>query len=76
MKTLTLSGDVAVFDTIQQTIAGSFPGGQALVFGLKENGVGYVYDARNAALIPGDVKAKVDALRDDIVAGRITVPSE
>lgn len=68
--------DVAVFDTIQQTIDGKFPGGQALVFGLKENGVGYVYDARNAPQIPAEVKAKVDALRDDIVAGRITVPSE
>ena len=68
--------DVAVFDTIQQTIDGKFPGGQALVFGLKENGVGYVYDARNAPQIPAAVKAKVDALRDDIVAGRIPVPSE
>lgn len=68
--------DVAVYDTIQQTIDGRFPGGQALVFGLKESGVGYVYDARNAPQIPSEVKAKVDGLRDDLIAGRITAPSE
>jgi basic membrane protein A len=68
--------DVAVYDTIEQALAGRFPGGQSLVFGLKDSGVGYVYDARNAAQIPSEVKAKVDGLRDDIIAGRITVPSE
>src|SRR5262249_26053299 len=41
--------DVAVYDTIKESMNGQFPGGQALVFGLKEKGVGYVYDTRNAS---------------------------
>jgi basic membrane protein A len=68
--------DTAVFDTIEDTIAGTFPGGQVHVFGLKEKGVDYVYDANNQALIPADVHAKVEALRAEIEAGTIVVPSE
>lgn len=68
--------DVAVFDTIKETQAGQFPGGQARVYGLEQNGVGYVYDTRNANLIPPGVKGQVDSLRLDIMAGRIQVPAE
>jgi basic membrane protein A len=68
--------DVAVFETIKQTMNGQYPGGQARVYGLKENGVGYVYDARNASLIPASVKAMVDSLGREIVAGKISVPTE
>ena len=68
--------DVAVFDTIQDTIEGTFPGGQVHVFGLKEKGVDYVYDDKNKAMIPDDVHAKVEALRTEIESGAIVVPSE
>jgi basic membrane protein A and related proteins len=68
--------DVAVYETIKQAMDGQFPGGQARVYGLKENGVGYVYDARNANLIPAHVKAVVDSLGREIIAGKIQVPSE
>ena len=68
--------DVAVFDTIKETMDGQFPGGQARVYGLKDKGVGYVYDARNASLIPASVRATVDSLGQEIIAGRISVPSE
>jgi len=44
-------------------------------FGLAEHGVGYVYDAQNRELIPDTVRARVDSLSADIVAGRIHVPS-
>ena len=64
----------AVFDTIQGAKAGSFRGG-IREFGLAENGVDWVYDERNRALIPDHAKATVDSLRTEIVAGRITVPS-
>ena len=67
--------EVAVFNTIRDRQAGQFPGG-VHVFGLAEDGVGWVYDDRNRALVPDPVKAKVDSLRDEIVAGRITVPSQ
>ena len=53
---------------------GTFTGG-VQQFGLAENGVGYVYDANNKALIPDAVRATLNALTADIIAGRITVPS-
>jgi len=65
--------DTAVFDTIKEAAAGHWTGG-VQSFGLKEDGVGWVYDEHNKALVPDAVKARVDSLRDEIVAGRITVP--
>lgn len=68
--------DVAVFEVIRGTIAGSFPGGQVQVLGLEEKGVDYVYDENNKAMIPADVHTRVEALRQEIESGAITVPSE
>ena len=67
--------DVAVFDTIQETLQGRWSGG-IQVFGLAEEGVTWVYDDRNRALIPDRAKATVDSLRGEIVAGRIVAPTE
>ncbi len=67
--------EIAVFNCIKDARAGQFRGG-VQVFGLAEDGVGWVYDERNRALIPDVVKARVDSLRDAIVAGRIAVPSQ
>ncbi len=44
-------------------------------YGLAEGGVGYVYDERNRPLIPNDVHARIEAIKRDIISGRITVPS-
>jgi basic membrane protein A len=66
--------DVAVFDMIQRVKNGTFQGG-VYEFGLAQNGVGYVYDQHNRALIPDSVHARLEQLKADIVAGRITVPS-
>ena len=68
--------DVAVYDTIKDVNDGTFPGGQVRIFGLKEKGVDYVYDDKNKAMIPDDVHAKVEALRAEIEAGTIVVPTE
>ena len=65
--------DTAVFDCIRETAAGHWHGG-VRVFGLKENGVGWVYDTKNQALIPAPVKTTVDSLERLIVAGNIVVP--
>jgi basic membrane protein A len=67
--------ETAVLDCVRQAKDGTFQGG-VHVFGLKEKGVGWVYDQHNKALIPDAVKARVDSLEAEIVAGRITVPSE
>jgi basic membrane protein A len=42
---------------------------------LKEGGVGYVYDERNRNLIPDSVHTRIEQLKQEIIAGRIKVPS-
>lgn len=66
--------DAAVFDAIKRVKDGTFKGG-IYQFGLKEQGVGYVYDANNRKLIPDSVRARVEQLREEIIAGKIQVPS-
>jgi basic membrane protein A len=66
--------DNAVYDAIQKVKEGRFSGG-IYQYGLAESWVGYVYDKNNQRLIPPDVRARLEQLRQDIVAGRITVPS-
>lgn len=66
--------DAAVFDAIQRVQNKTFAGG-IYSFGLKEGGVGYIYDEKNKHLIPDDVHARVEQLKQEIIAGRIKVPS-
>jgi basic membrane protein A len=66
--------DVAVFDMIKRAQDHTFKGG-IYTFGLAQNGVGYVFDEHNRALIPDTVRARLESLKADIIAGRITVPS-
>jgi basic membrane protein A len=60
---------------VDVAVAGAFdgvkPGVQAL--GLKEGGVDYALDQHNAKLVGAEMKAKVDAAKADIIAGRISV---
>ncbi len=67
-------GEIAVFEIIRAVVEGRFSGGMR-VFGLSEGGVDYVHDGPHAAGIPEDVKKKVEALRADVVAKRVAVPS-
>jgi basic membrane protein A len=66
--------DAAVYEAIARVQGGTFRGGIEQ-FGLKEQGVGYVYDANNRALIPDSTRARVEALRDSVIAGHIAVPA-
>ena len=59
--------DVAVYTALK-----SWKGG-VQVLGLKEGAVDYALDEHNAKLIPAPLKAKVDAVKADIVAGKIKV---
>jgi basic membrane protein A len=65
--------DVAVFELIRELKEGRWQGG-VRTFGLADDGITWVYDQRNQALIPAPAKATVDSLRGEIVAGRIQVP--
>lgn len=64
----------AVYETIKAVKEGRFKSGKQ-VLGLAENGVGIVYDDNNKAMIPEDIYKKVMALREEIIAGKIEVPS-
>lgn len=66
--------DVAVFEATRWTKEGTFRGG-IHELGLKEGGVGYVYDDNNRSLIPPAVIARIEQLKQEIIAGRIKVPS-
>lgn len=65
--------DEALFGVVKSVLEGTFQGG-IFELGLAERGVDYVYDEKNRALIPDSVRARVEALRAEIVAGRIVVP--
>lgn len=65
--------DVAVFETIKAVVEHRFHGG-AQVFGLADSGVDYIHDGPHAEGIPDDVKARVQELRGEVVAGKIVVP--
>ncbi|MFN3861850.1 MAG: BMP family protein [Roseateles sp.] len=59
--------DVAVYNVLK----GWKPGVQVL--GLKEGGVDYAVDEHNAKLLTPALKAKVDAVKADIIAGKVKV---
>ena len=66
--------DNAVFDAIKRVKEKRFKG-RIYQYGLAEDGVGYVYDTNNEKMIPAAVRARVEALKQEIIAGRISVPS-
>jgi basic membrane protein A len=67
--------DVAVFDMINRVRSHEFKGG-VYTFGLAQNGVGYVYDEHNRAMIPDSIRARLESIKADIIAGKVHVPSE
>lgn len=66
--------DEAVFQTARDVQNGTFQGGIRQL-GLAERGVGYVYDDNNRAQIPDTVRARLQTIEADIIAGRIRIPS-
>ncbi|MGH2821222.1 MAG: BMP family lipoprotein [Actinomycetota bacterium] len=69
--------DVAVHDTIEQVSNDEFTSGTQ-VFGLKEDGVGYAVNKYNdnERLLSQDIQSELEKLKEAIVGGEITVPSE
>ncbi len=63
--------DVAVYNIMKDGVKGFQPGIHAL--GLKEGGVDYAMDDNNKALVTADMKAKVEAAKADIIAGKLPV---
>ena len=65
--------DEAVFATIQETKAGKFSGGVKR-FGLGNKGIDYAFDQYNAKILTESVRKRADALKAEIIAGKIVVP--
>jgi basic membrane protein A len=64
--------DVAVYDAMK---AGADVETGVFVLGLAEDGVGYALDEYNASLVSDEMKAAVDAARQQIIDGKIEVVS-
>jgi len=64
--------DVAAYNSFKTMQAGTWKG-DVQVLGLKEGGVDWALDQYNEKLITPEMKAKVDAAKADIIAGKITV---
>jgi len=65
--------DIAVQTVVNDYAHGDFPGGKTVTFGLKENGVGLSPMTYTKNLIPAAFITKVDALKQDILDGKIKV---
>ena len=64
--------DQGIYLAIQDVQNGTFTGGRNLVFDLKNGGVGL---GKTSPKVPKAIMAKVDDLKAQIIAGKITPPS-
>ncbi len=62
--------DVAVFDAIKAVVDGTFQGGK-YVGTLKNNGVGIAPFHDFEAKVPAELKAEIEQIKADIIAGKI-----
>lgn len=60
----------SIYDTIGQAKSGTAKYGELEIYGLKNDGVGLVY---NDAIVPADVKKRVDDAKDKVLKGEIKV---
>ena len=69
--------DNVAYDSIKEFMEGNFQGGTTRVMGLKEEGVDMVYNPDDSvtAFIPQEVRDQIEAIRADIISGKITVPA-
>jgi basic membrane protein A len=67
--------DRAIVETVKDALNGRFHGG-IKELGLKEDGVGYVYNDKNRNMIGEEVHKKVEGLKAKIISGEIIVPKE
>ncbi|MBX2824218.1 MAG: BMP family ABC transporter substrate-binding protein [Gammaproteobacteria bacterium] len=64
--------DVAAYNTFKDAMDDNWTSG-IQVLGLAEEGVGWALDEHNAALVNDEMKAAVDKIREEIIAGNIKV---
>ncbi len=66
--------DNAVFEIIREEKEGTFRGGRAVLFDVRSKGVDYIYDEHNRSLIPDQIHARVEEIREKVISGEIRVP--
>jgi len=64
--------DVAAYNTFKDAMDDNWTSG-IQVLGLAEDGVGWALDEHNAALVSDEMKATIEKVREDIIAGEIAV---
>ncbi len=72
LTSMVKNTDKAVHQVIKETANGKFKGG-VHANGLKEGGVGYVYNEKNKDLIGEETHKKVEELKAKIISGEIKV---
>lgn len=75
LTSMTKQADVSVFDAIAAAKKDELGAGMR-VLGLAEQGVDYVHEGAHGALIPAAVRARVEALRREVIEGKRQVPFE
>ncbi len=75
LTSMTKNVGGAVFETVKSCVMGKFSGGLN-TFGLKENGVGFIYNDQNRSLIPKETYERVLELQAKIISGDLVVPVE
>lgn len=75
LTSMTKHIDVAVFESVKAFVEGNFTGGLKTL-GLKENGVGFVYNDQNRNRIGEEIHGRIEVLRTKIIAGELSVPVE
>ncbi len=68
--------DNAVYDTTKKAVDGTLKGGDNVLYGIKEDGVGLSPYHEWDAKLPADIKSMVDKAKADVVSGAYTVPDK
>ncbi|MFB6222708.1 MAG: BMP family protein [Haloarcula sp.] len=68
--------DNAVYTSIESIVNDEFEGGTVNTLGLEQNGVEAVYGQQLGSEIPQDVKDEVSEVRQSIIDGDISVPTD
>lgn len=65
--------DVFVYDSIEKVLDGTFAGGEDYILTLENGGTGVGYGSAWEAQIPDELKAEIDDLAAQVIAGEVEV---
>ena len=65
--------NIGVYDTVKELVEGKLKGGQAKVYGFKEDGVGIPESSKK--LVPQEILDYVNEMKEKVINGEIKVPT-